>query len=499
MVDSTRLRVCQHRPRVFIVSDISNEPDDAESLVRYLLYANEFETKGLVACTSTWMKRVVHPEDMQKIVRAYSKVVESLNRNTHPENPYPSGNGIMELITTGPAVYGKEALQPDVPLSEGARSLIKCLDESDEPLWILCWGGTNVLAQALQHSQLGRLPSEHSKLRSKMRVYAISDQDDTGMWIRYNFPDIFYIASAHGWNQYGLAAWTGISGDKYYLFDQGGPDFTKMTKKWIKENIQIGPLGEVYPDYLFIPEGDTPTFLYLIQNGLGSSEHPEWGSWGGRYLRTDLAEAGKHYTDAVDRVTGINGQNYISNHATIWRWREAFQNDFAARMQWTLGRDPKTCNHAPVAIINNSATGPEPLHMEAEAGTVINLDAGQSYDPDGDDLTFTWFQYSDVTASQWWVAAEVQSCKIENQDTEKSGRVVSIQLPPPEACAIDMFSGEPQEEGQSLHFILELKDSGTPQLTTYKRVVVQITNKELRGRRKRAVESIADVHGFDEP
>ncbi|KEF59180.1 uncharacterized protein A1O9_04024 [Exophiala aquamarina CBS 119918] len=497
MVDTTRLRVCRKKLRVFIVSDISNEPDDAESLVRYLLYANEFDTRGLVACTSTWMKRVVHPEDMQKIVRAYSKVVDSLNQNTHPDNPYPSGDSIMDLITTGPAVYGKEALQPDVPLSQGAKLLLNRLDESDEPLWILCWGGTNVLAQALQHSQLSRTHSEHSKLRSKMRVYAISDQDDTGMWIRYNFPDIFYIASVHGWNQYGLAAWTGISGDQYYLFDQGGPDFKKFTKEWLKENIQIGPLGEAYPDYLFIPEGDTPTFLYLVQNGLGSPEHPEWGSWGGRYLRTDLGEAGKHYTDAVDRVMGANRQNYISNHATIWRWREAFQNDFAARIQWTLGKNPSECNHAPVAIVNDSPAGPESCYIEAEAGAIITLDATQSYDPDGDDLTFTWFQYSDVTASQWWVDAEVHSCKIEDLDGEKSGRVVSIRLPPPEKCAIDMFSGEPQQKGQTLHFILEVKDNGMPQLRTYKRVVVQITNKELRGRREQAVESIADVHGFD--
>jgi hypothetical protein len=193
----------------------------------------------------------------------------------------------------------------------------------------------------------------------------------------------------------------------------------------------------------------------------------------------------------------VNGQKYISNHATIWRWRDAFQNDFAARMQWTLGKDPSYCNHAPVPIINDSAIGPNPLHIDAEAGSIITLDASQSYDPDDDDITFGWFQYSDVTASQWWVAAEVQSCKIEDQDTEKSGRVVSIQLPPPDKCAIDMFSGEPQEMGQVLHFILEVRDNGTPQLRSYKRVVVQITNKELRGRREQAVESIADVHGFD--
>ncbi|KAK5064969.1 hypothetical protein LTR84_000804 [Exophiala bonariae] len=498
MVDRSRLRVCESRTRVFIVSDISNEPDDAESLVRYLLYANEFDTRGLVACTSNWMKRVVHPEDMQKIVRAYAKVVDSLNQNVHPDNQYPSAESIMDLITTGPALYGKEALEKGIPLSEGANLLIQRLDESEEPLWILCWGGTNVLAQALQHVQTERSESEGVKFRSKMRVYAISDQDDTGMWIRYRFPDIFYIASAHGWNQYGLAAWAGISGDRYYGFDKGGPDFTKCSKEWIKQHVQIGPLGGAYPDYMFIPEGDTPTFLYLIQNGLGSSEHPGWGSWGGRYLPTDVGQAGKHYTDAVDRVVGKNGEVFTSNHATIWRWRDAFQNDFAARIQWTLGKDARTCNHAPVAIVNDSQGGPEPLLIEAEAGSTVQLDASASYDPDGDELSFSWLQYKDVTATQWWVDAEVESCRIEDVDEKASGKVVSVHLPPASKCAVDMFTGKAKERGQVLHFILQLKDHGTPPLVTYKRVVIQTTNKELKGGRENAVDSIAEVqHAFD--
>jgi hypothetical protein len=199
-------------------------------------------------------------------------------------------------------------------------------------------------------------------------------------------------------------------------------------------------------------------------------------------------------------VVGVNGQTYISNHATIWRWRDAYQNDFAARIQWTLGQDASKCNHAPVVIVNDSTAGPEPLYIEAEAATTVLLDATKSYDPDGDDLTFTWFQYSDVTATQWWVAAEVEQCKIEDKDTSthKPGLVVLVHLPAPEKCAIDMFTGEPQLKGQIFHFILEVKDNGTPQLTTYKRVVVQTTNNDLRGRREQAVDSIAEVHGFDQ-
>jgi len=42
------------KPRIFILTDILNEPDDSQSLVRYLLYSNEFQTEGIVATTSTW-------------------------------------------------------------------------------------------------------------------------------------------------------------------------------------------------------------------------------------------------------------------------------------------------------------------------------------------------------------------------------------------------------------------------------------------------------------
>ena len=315
------------------------------------------------------------------------------------------------------------------------------------------------------------------------------------MWIRVTYPDIFYICSVHAWNQYGLAAWTGISGDKYYGFDKGGPDITKVTKDWIAQNIQVGPLGSAYPDYMFIPEGDTPTFLYLVPNGLGSPENPSWGSWGGRYGATDPGQAGKHYSDLVDCVTGKDGQQHISNQATIWRWRDTFQNDFAARMQWTLTSDFSKANHHPVAIVNGHSVPEEALYINAEAGSEIILDASDSYDPDdGETLSFRWFHYKEVTATQWSVQLEVADVEIKPVDTEN--KIVKCILPPPEKCAVDLFTRRPLKLGQVMHLILELKDGGNGtehRLSTYKRVVVQITNCELRGGGRQAVENIASV------
>ena len=57
-------------------------------------------------------------------------------------------------------------------------------------------------------------------------------------------------------------SWTGISADIHNIFD--GPDKTLVSKEWIAENIQIGPLGAKYPTYKFIMEGDTPAYLGII-------------------------------------------------------------------------------------------------------------------------------------------------------------------------------------------------------------------------------------------
>lgn len=381
------------------------------------------------------------------------------------------------------------AVGDELPLSEGGQLLLKrIIAPSPQPLWVLCWGGTNTLAQVLLQIDRNYTPEDSARLMSRLRVYAISDQDDTGAWIRSNFPDVFYIASVHGWNMYGMAAWTGISGDKYYGFDQGGPDFTKMEKGWIKENIQIGPLGSAYPDYLFIPEGDTPTFLYLIQNGLGIAEFPDYGSWGGRYVKTDVSASGlnsNHFSDAVDRVKGQDGRIYTSNHATIWRWRDAFQRDFATRIQWTLNSDITKANHHPVISINDAA-GIQPVRIEAEAGSTVTLDATKTYDPDADDkLTFNWWQYKEPSATQWCVDAEVADLVIKNLDDE--GRKVEVTLPPPEKCAVELTSRKPVEKGQILHLILEVTDDGTPSLTSYRRILIQATNKKLLGGIENAV------------
>ncbi|KAF7586819.1 hypothetical protein BBP40_008274 [Aspergillus hancockii] len=363
LISALTLNTFPTKPRVFILSDISNEPDDAQSLVRYLTYSNQFQTEGIVATTSTWLKNETHPEDMLSIIDAYANVVDNLNRHAPADAQYPSAEYLRGIIRSGPTTYGMSALTPNTSLSPGTQLLLDKIESNTNtnktsPLWILAWGGTNTLAQALHHIHKTHPPGIATHLRSTLRIYTISDQDDTSAYLRHKYPDLFYISSIHGWNQYHQSAWVGISGDAYYNFDTGGPNSTKVSPPWIRDNIQIGPLGAVYPDVAFIEEGDTPSFLYLIQNGLGVPEHPEYGSWGGRYTLVNPSRAHglqfNHYGDAEDEVVGVDGGLYKSNKATIWRWRDAYQNDFAARMRWTLSGDAGGGNHHPVVVVNGS-------------------------------------------------------------------------------------------------------------------------------------------------
>jgi hypothetical protein len=121
-----------------------------------------------------------------------------------------------------------------------------------------------------------RSEEEAAKMIKKLRVYTISDQDDSGIWMRKNFPDLFYIVSPGG---YGSSTWTAIN------IAIAGLNNETISNKWIAQNIQQnhGPMGAVYPDVAYGMEGDTPSFLTLIPNGLNKPEHPDWGGWGGRY------------------------------------------------------------------------------------------------------------------------------------------------------------------------------------------------------------------------
>ena len=144
------------------------------------------------------------------------------NLNTHSEGQFPTSEYLSSIVKSGQPVYGTAAIGKS-PMSSGALHLIEVVDglSDDDFLNVQGWGGANLLAEALAHVRSSRTQLDAQKFYGKLRVYTISDQDNTGPWIRANFPTIPYIVSIHGFNQYRLAAWSGISGEKFYNFDVG--------------------------------------------------------------------------------------------------------------------------------------------------------------------------------------------------------------------------------------------------------------------------------------
>jgi len=454
-----------HKPhRLIVLTDIGAEVDDTESMVRLLLYSDVIDIQGLIATTSTWKRTSVSPDLIQAVIVAYSKVHGNLLK--HDLN-FPPAEVLQSLVKRGIPAYGMTGVGAGKD-SEGSEWIIRTLERNDDrPLWVSVWGGVNTLAQALYRLREARPAAEVDRLVAKLRVYTISDQDDSGPWIRKNFPKLFYIVTPGG--DYGAATWTGIN-----AFVQG-IDNSTISNKWLAEHIQQGhgPMGAAYPDVAYGMEGDTPSWLGLIPNGLSDPDHPEWGGWGGRYElfrpevpvtdpRTFLGgvpiepETRPIWTNAIDnytppvageygRATRPGEKSFKDFKATLWRWRDDFQNDFAARMDWTT-KPYEEGNHPPVPVLDH------PDAITVRSGEGFGLGAHGTTDPDGDSLSYFWFQYLEAGSYKGRV-------KIDGAENAIGAWVIAPKVERPE----------------TVHFILMVTDKGRPPLSRYKRVIVTVS------------------------
>ena len=449
------------KSRLIVLTDIGAEADDTESAVRLLLHSDVIDIQGLIATTSIW-RPSPEPELIREVIRAYDKVHENLLLH---DPSFPPASTLQLLVKKGVAEYGMKSVGPGKD-SEGSDWIIQTLEQNDDrPLWIAVWGGPNTLAQALYKLRATRTPAVLDRLVVKLRVCTISDQDDSGPWIRKNFPNLFYIVSPGG--DYSAATWSGIN------LVIPGIDNSSISNEWIAKHIQQGhgPLGAAYLDVAYGMEGDTPSWLGLIPNGLNDMEHPNWGSWGGRYELNQPSvaitdpksfiggvaipqETRPIWTNAIDNYTPPvhaeygraihpGDKSFKDFKATLWRWRDDFQNDFAARMDWTT-KPYREANHPPVIVLD------QPAAITVQSGKHFSLGA-HATDPDGDSLTYYWFQYPEAGTYRG-------SLDFGAED------MPGIYMAAPKV-----------DKPESIHFILRVTDKGTPPLSRYKRVIVTVT------------------------
>lgn len=332
------------RPRLFVLTDITSveagvrEPDDAQSMIRLMLYACDFEIEGLAATSNLGHGRGTRPELIARIVEAYGLVQPNLARH---DPRYPRGDALLRTIVAGNPLAGRdvpvEACVGEAFDSDASRALIAALGRDDpRPLWVVVWGGTADLAQALWRMRRDLPREAFAGAASRLRIVAIGDQDATGPWIRAQFPEV----------------WHWLKTFCYRGMYRGG-DATLVSSDWVRTHLHLqgSPLGLLYPDYRGgdiwsatlgpvrgIKEGDTPSFLSLVpieqHRALLEASDPTQPGWGG--LAAAAASSPRHFVDVPDPVATPAPEDRSPLMSSVYRWRPQFQADFARRMRQTI-------------------------------------------------------------------------------------------------------------------------------------------------------------------
>lgn len=418
------------RRRVFIETDAGGDPDDEQSLVRFLLYANEWEIEGIIA-----NRPVARPREnlnhertglgiVRRLVEAYGAGWSNLVRHD-PRYPEPS-----RILARTVAGYDGQ--------DDGVTLLIAAVDRDDpRPLWYSDWGSdrgasTNNLRRALDRVLATRGPEGYARFKSRLRLVS---GDQFGPHSRAGLPP--FPLWVDTWRPE-------MDGRRWYhrfsalTARAGGFDLTRDSRTG------HGPLGALYPTNTTHPqkEGDSLSFLYLVPNGLNVPERPGWGGWGGRLgHRPGGRDQPFFWANLADAWGGTTHRE-----ATLQRWAEDLQNDFRARLDWCV-EPPDHANHPPRPRLDSR---PDPLLV---AGERREFGAASSWDPDAHPLHFEWLHYPEPGTWRGPVAWEAMGDR--------------LTLTAPDVS-----------RPETLHFILRVRDAGDPPLTRYQRLVLTILPRD---------------------
>ncbi|KAK8092870.1 hypothetical protein PG999_014457 [Apiospora kogelbergensis] len=441
------------KPRMIAMTDVVGsdvEPDDMQSLVHLLSVADMFQIDGIIATTGWNLDGLTEMPRIFSVIDAYEKDLPNLMKRSGQTGflddetdqligYWPSAAYLRGVIAEGQTTRGMGGVG-DGKATNGSRLVTSILDRADpfgRPVWISFWGSGNTLAQALWDVQKSRSSEETDAFVSKARVYAITDQDRpfypendyTGVprtaqtWMRKTFGSkLFYIWSETAWRQLGRETrdrWT-----QYKTSVQGK-----------------GALGSLYPDYKYVVEGDTSSWVYAWP-GVNNPEDPtQWG-YGGRFV--DALSPDNTTRAYMDRDTDAAAQCTEAINRTV----QDQMNDFVSRIEWAASGKG---NRNPMVVVNGD-NFQQVATITAAPGASVTVSAGGTMDPDGDALSYEWSQDTGVLGVGW--AASIPLGGISTLDA-------SLEVPA-------------DAGGRDIHLMLRVVDDGTPALATWRRVVIQV-------------------------
>ncbi|MCP9754591.1 DUF1593 domain-containing protein [Lacihabitans sp. CCS-44] len=358
------------KPRILISTDIGGtDPDDNQSMAHLLMYSDRFDIEGLVSSPSYGSGS---KEEILRMISLFEKDLPKLQKH---QKGIPTPEYLRSVTKQGRK--GNAPFMGYTKATEGSDWIIKCAKkESEQPLWILGWGGLEDLAQALHDAP---------EIQSKIRVYWIGGPNkkwsaNSYAYIAENFPNLWFIE---------------VNASYYGFFSNTNSiDSVKSSDYYDKYIQAAGHLGKDFKSYYNgeIKMGDTPSLLYMMD---GDPDNPMRESWGGSF------EAINHSSRVVyDRITSIKDtvafctvvefrfkgdEIDIPADSTCFWMETTYKNNVQKWAGYYLGKGQYAVKYAPkqAEIVNYKFTSNLPNFPEKEGKLVVdNLWPGKSHNAD---------------------------------------------------------------------------------------------------------------------